>query len=452
MESSDVVVIGAGLAGLTAALELEAAGLDVRVLEAQDRTGGRVHSMRDLGTQAEAGGTYIGAGYTRLIDAARRFGVPLIDVTPMLEFFREQDLVLDGEIIRQADWPEHPANPFPDRDRALMPWTFHRVLTMRENPLERPEDWLDPKFADADVSVHDWMRSLGLSERAVEIGYGMNPSFGADARDVSALLLFFRAAFSKAQRRLAPEGSVGYTAAGGVQRIPEAMAGGLRREVQLRRAVVGIDTVGERVEVRCEDGTRVGARFVVCAVPAGVLRGMRIHPPLTGAQAEAVAALPAQPITQVYFAPKSAFWEEDGYAPSLFTDSPAGMIAAARNGEDPKQVTSITAWVMGPAAGRLDAMPEEVAGRAVLDAIERIRPAAKGRLELIGLTSWGKDPYAQGAWAYFRPGEIRAFAAAMGRPHGRLHFCGEHLALASRGMEGAMESGGRAAAEILQRA
>lgn len=452
MESSDVVVIGAGLAGLTAALELEAAGLDVRVLEAQDRTGGRVHSMRDLGTQAEAGGTYIGAGYTRLIDAARRFGVPLIDVTPMLEFFREQDLVLDGEIIRQADWPEHPANPFPDRDRALMPWTFHRVLTMRENPLERPEDWLDPKFADADVSVHDWMRSLGLSERAVEIGYGMNPSFGADARDVSALLLFFRAAFSKAQRRLAPEGSVGYTAAGGVQRIPEAMAGGLRREVQLRRAVVGIDTAGERVEVRCEDGTRVGARFVVCAVPAGVLRGMRIHPPLTGAQAEAVAALPAQPITQVYFAPKSAFWEEDGYAPSLFTDSPAGMIAAARNGEDPKQVTSITAWVMGPAAGRLDAMPEEVAGRAVLDTIERIRPAAKGRLELIGLTSWGKDPYAQGAWAYFRPGEIRAFAAAMGRPHGRLHFCGEHLALASRGMEGAMESGGRAAAEILQRA
>ncbi|HLF11063.1 MAG TPA: FAD-dependent oxidoreductase, partial [Gammaproteobacteria bacterium] len=81
--------------------------------------------------------------------------------------------------------------------------------------------------------------------------------------------------------------------------------------------------------------------------------------------------------------------------------------------------------------------------------IERIRPAARGQLELIGLHSWGGDPYAAGAWAYFRPGEVRRFAATMGEPHGRIHFCGEHLATASRGMEGAMESGERAALEVL---
>ena len=70
-----------------------------------------------------------------------------MDVTPVLEFFREQDLALDGEIIRQSEWPTHPANDFPERDREQMPWSYHRVLTMRDNPLEAPGDWLDPRHA-----------------------------------------------------------------------------------------------------------------------------------------------------------------------------------------------------------------------------------------------------------------------------------------------------------------
>jgi monoamine oxidase len=196
----DVVVIGAGLAGLYSALLLEEQGLDVLVLEAQARVGGRIHSMRQLGSNAEAGGTYIGAGYDRVRHVATRFGIPLIDVTPILEFFREQDLVLGTTTIRQAEWPTHPANPFPERDRSLLPWNYHRVLTMRENPLASPEDWLAPQHAGLDISMHAWMRKLGLSDAVIRIGYGINTSFGEDAHDVSALLLLFRGAFSKAQR------------------------------------------------------------------------------------------------------------------------------------------------------------------------------------------------------------------------------------------------------------
>src|SRR5262245_37898044 len=253
---ADVIVIGAGLSGLAAATHLEAAGLRVLVLEAQQRVGGRIHSMRQLGGTAEAGGTYIGAGYARVTAAAARHGVELIDVTPVLEFFREQDLVLGTEIIRQADWPTHPQNPFPDADRRQTPWTYHRVLTMRDNPLASPDEWLDPKFASLDVPAHDWLRSLGLSERAVELAYGINVSFGRDARDVSALMLLFRGAFSKTQRARAAKDTIGYTARNGVQRIPEAMAGALRGGVELGRAAAAIAIERDRVTVTCADGTR----------------------------------------------------------------------------------------------------------------------------------------------------------------------------------------------------
>jgi monoamine oxidase len=159
--------------------------------------------------------------------------------------------------------------------------------------------------------------------------------------------------------------------------------------------------------------------------------------------------LPSQPLTQVYLAPTRKYWERDGYAPSLFTDSGAGMIAAARSGSNPNEVTSLACWITGEAAAALDRLPADAAGRAVIAEIERIRPAAADALEFVALHSWGADPYAGGAWAYFRPGEVTRYAAKLGAAHGRLHFCGEHLATQSRGMEGAMESGERAAAEIL---
>lgn len=445
--NADVVIIGAGLAGLHAATLLEEGGARVVVLEAQARVGGRIHSMRQLGGKLEAGGTYIGAGYERVRAAAARHDVELVDVTPVLEFFREQELVLDGKIIRQAEWPAHPLNPFPAADKEHLPWTYHRVLAMRDNPLTSPEDWLDARFAGLDVPAAQWFASLGLDERAIALTYGMNVSFGRNAADVSALLLLFRGAFSKAQRKLAPEGSLGFTARDGVQRIPEAMAERLSTPVELEREVVAIGVDGLRAEVRNADGTRIRARHVVCALPFGALKRIALDPPLTGTQAQAVAELPGQPITQVYLAPKRPFWEDDGYAPSLFTDSRAGMLAAARNGENPREVTSLTAWLMGDTAAAVDHLPPDEIGRLVIADIERIRPAARGQLELLGVHSWGADPYAAGAWAYFRPGQVTRFAAGMGAPHGPIHFCGEQLAVSARGMEGAMES-----AEITARA
>ena len=135
----------------------------------------------------------------------------------------------------------------------------------------------------------------------------------------------------------------------------------------------------------------------------------------------------------------------------MYTDGVIGMVAAARNGDDPTEVTSFTAWAMGPNALKLDALPDAEIGKRVIAEIEAMRPAAKGQLEFVGLHSWGSDPYALGGWAYFRPGQITAIARDMGKPHERIRFCGEHLAASARGMEGAMESAELVVAEIIAR-
>lgn len=445
----DVVVIGAGISGLAAALELEAAGLSVLVLEARDRTGGRIQSMQQLGENAEAGATYIGAGYRRFMALAEKFDIPLIDVTPILSFFREQELVLNGKIIRQSEWPDHPANPFPEKDRELMPWNFHRVLTMRENPLAEPEDWIHADHAGLDVSMREWMLSLGLSDDVVRIGYGINTTFGTSANDVSALLMLFRGAFSRTQRKLAPGDSLGFTVERGVQRVTDAMTAALAGGVEIDAEVTGIKVGDDGVSVTLADGKTIRAKRAISSLPFGVLKHIAIDTPLTGNQAEAVRELPHQAITQVYLAPKRPYWEDDGYAPSLFTDTLAGMVTGVRSGSDPETVKHLSCWVIGPHASKLDGMSESEAGAAVIRAIEEVRPAATGQLELIGMKAWGSDPHAAGAWAYFRPGQIGRFARDMGQPHGRLHFCGEHLAMTARGLEGALETSETVASEVL---
>jgi monoamine oxidase len=439
----DVIVIGAGLSGLHAALTLEQAGAHVLVLEAQSRVGGRVHSMRSLGSTTEVGGTYIGAGYSRVIAAARRHGVELMDVTPMLAFFREQDLVLDGETIRQAAWPTHPANDYPEADKHHLPWTYHRVLAARNNPLQRTADWLDPRHASLDISASEWLGRMGLSKRAIATAYGLNASFGLDAHDVSALLLLCRGAFSIAQRAVAPAGSVGFTVRGGVQRLPEAMAEALVGGVESGHVVTAVEVAGTHVTVRCANGRRFMAASAVAAVPPGVLSRISIDPPLPPLQAEALREVRSQPLTQIFFAPRSRFWERDDVAPSVFTDTCAGMFAAQRDRDSPTEVTNFAAWITGRAALALDRLTLSDAGRAVIAAVERARPSAKGQLTMIGGRSWGLDPWARGAWSYFRPGQVTRYARVMGLAHGRLCFCGDHLAVESRGMEAALESAER---------
>jgi len=130
LNKTDVIVIGAGLSGLNAALLLESGGMNVTVLEGRNRIGGRVQSLRNIPGNPEVGGTAFAPGYARLVDAATKYGVGLIDITPTIPFFFDRQVVLKDQFISNAEWPESPLNPFPEPFKARKtPNTIFHCMT-----------------------------------------------------------------------------------------------------------------------------------------------------------------------------------------------------------------------------------------------------------------------------------------------------------------------------------
>ena len=117
----------------------------------------------------------------------------------------------------------------------------------------------------------------------------------------------------------------------------------------------------------------------------------------TGIQERAIKTVAYAPCTQVHLVAKRPFWNDDGLPPNMWTNGPAGFVAANRNDESPDEITSLTAWGRGFLARYLDRLGTEQAKAVVIEAIEQLRPAAKGQLEALYVKSWELDEFAGGA-------------------------------------------------------
>jgi monoamine oxidase len=449
---SQVLVLGAGLSGLQAALILQEAGMDVRVIEGSNRVGGRVLSQREVPGNPESGGTSFAPGYARLMSACASHGVELVDLTPIFPFFSQRDLYLGSERITGSAWATHPKNPFPEPLKKVLPFQFLGASIGPRNPLATNDAWLAAANAQLDVPLETWLKGQGWTDAMIHMGYNIDPGWGDSARDVSTLMILGALKFAQTQRELARGKPGFYIARGGNQSIPEAMAKALKNPVEFQRKVVAIDAGKSGVEVRCADGRKYRADHVICSIPTTVLRKIRITPALPAVQARAVGELGVQAISLMHVVPKKPFWESDGSTPGMASDGLINMVIAERKGADPKEVTSLTVWLKGPNATKMDRLGAAAARAAVVTELEKLRPAARGQLEVLAYHSWKQDEFALGDWAVWHPGQITAFSQVIGKPHGRLHFCGEHTAVSNRGMEGAMESGERAALEVVQTA
>jgi monoamine oxidase len=452
-DRTDVIVVGAGLSGLNAALLIKGQGFSVKVLEGRKRAGGRVNSLRSVEGNPELGGDSILGGYGRMQDMAQRLKVTLVnhegrrDLSP--EAMKDPttvELALGGHVIPKADWATHPLNAMPAGAKDRFPGRgFYQKLIDDNNPLKSFEDWTKPESGKFDRSAYEFFKSLGWDDAAINLNYNTNIQYGTSAHDISILMWFFTEAWFKLQSDIK---RVAYKAEGGNQSIPEAMAHEVG-SVSFDKQVIGIRSNDKDCEVQCADGSIHRASRVICSLPVPTMRWVKFDPGLSPAKAKAIATVPVQKISKVILIPKSPFWREDGLSPAMWTDTDAGEVRALREGKDPNTITCLMAWARGFLADRLDTMGEEAAKAHVIAEYEKLRPAAKGKLVAAAYKSWQVDPFAGGDWVVWQPGQIGECLKPLMEPAGRIHFCGEHTATANRGMEGAMESGERAALEAM---
>lgn len=431
---ADVIVIGAGLSGLYAAMLLEEVGLDVIVVEALDRVGGRMFTLDHGDGYTEGGGQQIGASYARLLDVAANLDVPLYTVIgrgPATAYYLNGEWS-DGGV-------EIPAFPQPFRSTPPSSVLFRILAT--EPGLDNDDSWLTapPEF---DIPASQFLMARGFEPEAQAL---VARALNANDLDSYSMLNLHRT--FQLYRQSQGMGETQYVA-GGSQRLPEAMAASLARPVSLSTPVTDI----RLTETGCEVGTangRIRASHAVCSLPLPALRRINGMPfPSGSALTEAVTALPYTQIMQFHMRAERPFWEADDLPPSMWTDTTLERIFAD-TGRDGELTGFHRGWVNGTGVDHWLDHPDTAL--AYLSRLSEIRPSIDGALSPLAKIDWTRNnPHAGGAYYHWAPGQAARWARKMGESIGNLHFAGEHLGLLSTGMEAAMESAERAALAIIE--
>lgn len=430
---ADVVIIGAGLAGLTAAQRLEAAGLKIIIIEGENRVGGRLHTLDDLPGRPEAGGIQVGRGYRHLRDVAQKLGIELVEGPGGGAGTTESRSALfhiNGQTVTANDWPVSPANRLATAEKRIQPLAlgFHYGSKLRQ--LTNVADWMaaDPAL---DISYAQALRMAGASVEALRL---IQANFNGNALAAMSQLSIMR---STAIFRAGP----GPTAIikGGSQRLPEAMAAALAAQVRQQQIVSAITEDAGGVTVSLTGGQSIRAAQAICTIPFAALRQVKLSGPIALPIRRIIASLPYTFASFAYLSASEPFWKTDGQPETLWTDDPLlGRVFVL--GDSPPM---LKAWITGASALALDRMAPEAAGRAMISRIEAARPAAKGRLKLERILSWQKNPMARGIYHHIGTGQAATLAQAVQTKGHRLHFAGEHMGHHSSGMEAALESGDR---------
>ena len=436
-ESSDVIVIGAGLAGLHAAMLLEEEGLDVLVLEGSSRMGGRVLTMNDVDGKPEAGGQQIGPLHARVRSAVQDLNLRMYK--PDLGW-AGLTVINNGQAVDGVQWEDSPHNRLVGEERRLLPFQLLKHYIDTTNPMQALDDWLEPEFAHLDIPLSDYLKGAGASDEALR---QMAVANYTELEAISALgelrrELFLTTAYSN--------GTFDYLE-GGMSRLPETMAASLKSDVRLKQVVEGITQTNGGVEVRCTNGNRFAAQAVICAVPFSTLRNVVVDPKLPAAKDQIIAQLPYARVTNIFFDVLEPYWELDGLPPLMWTDSPIERVFTIPDADG--SVASLWCLINGDADRRLDGLSDDEVKAFALGWLVKLRPAAKSRVKPVRVYSWSRNPFARGHIAYYGPGQVVAFKPEIAKAAGRIHFAGEHTAELHYGMEAAMESGERAAFDIV---
>jgi len=430
-ENPNAIVVGAGLSGLTAARELTRAGLDVLVLEARDRPGGRTHTTRVQGVTVDLGGEWVDAAHTELRGLAADLGLGLIPSQRKKENAR---WYVDGELSN--------AMPLSNRDAAV-----HRrmnealVETAANANTEAP--WQTAPTEDP--SIEEWLRREGMSEAGIHVVETLVSSCGST---VPLDRMSFYSYAVKVATRGGPGKGNEFRVEGGAGRVAETLAAELGDRVRYSSPVTEIRQENGETEVRWtgeNDPGTARARRVVLAVPFTCHRFIRFVPQPPQAVRRMVSS------TVYGVVRKTHFFFDEPVDPTAFivTDTLLGYCAAVQ-GDKPRALVSFSGGEpLLPELG----LPVEKRKRRSVRLLRKLYdlPEPIAVVE----TAWSDQHYSRASYAIMSPGDMASFGETMGSGFGGVHLAGaEGYAAAPSFMNSAVKVGlgvGREVAEALER-
>lgn len=440
-----IAVIGAGIAGLNTAYQLQKAGYRADIFEASKRSGGRIFSGQNMmgeGLTTEIGGEFIDTWHTDMLDLAQEFKLPLFDVAAdvstakinqdmfMFNGIKYSEAQIVAELLPIAAKLQDHASQLPD------------IINYQTLGKAKAFDSISIDEYFAKIGIKGWLQTL------FDVAY--TGEYGLPIGEQSALnfLTFFDPDTSDNKFKLFGESDERYKIKGGNQQITDQLTTRVGKQIRYEHALTAIRSNGAGgFKLNFANGKEATADVLVLAIPFSVLRHIDLQLEIPDIKRRVIQNLGYGTNSKLFIGTTKRLWREQGQAGFLYSNQIHTSWDSSQGQNNNSGAGSYTVFLGGQPGYDLDKSRVDSFNPSLDLAFSGFSQALNGKTELF---NWAKYPHTQGSYSCYRIGQWTSIAGTEALPVGNLLFAGEHCSLVSAGfMNGGAESGRVAAGQII---